>query len=288
MRLRTTLPLLAVLLVGGSRAAWAQEDEASPFASLGLPELAVTLTGDGFQAPTEIPAGLVHVSLDNQSTLESDGTFTLDLMQLPPEVSVDDLTEALASDEFPPFFFDLVLAGGVTAAPGEQNEAVLNLAPGTWYITNVDQLGVAPAALEVTGEPIADAPVPESAQTVHMTSYGFDFPVAFAAGAQVWEISNPSPVPHHIVILKADQAYSFEEVMAAFEASESGTPIAGGPSEDTITDFAYVNLLSPGQTMWVSLDFEPGEYIAMCFMSDSIDVAEFHAMQGMFDNFTVE
>lgn len=114
-------------------------------------------------------------------------------MQLPADVTQEEFDAALASDDIPSFFFEIVFAGGVTANPGEQTQGVLELTPGTWLIANIDQLGIAPLTLTVTGEAPVEPVTIESAHVVHLTSYGFDFPDSIASGEQVWEVTNTEP-----------------------------------------------------------------------------------------------
>ncbi len=287
MRVITALLLVVGIIIGGIGSALAQ-DSNPPFAGLGLPELTIVATNEGFQAPAEVAAGQVLVTLDNQSTIEAEGGLAADIMKLPAEITLEAFEDALESDGVPSFFYDIVFAGAVSALPGEQTQGVVELTAGTWLIANIDQLGIAPLTLTVTDEAPVEPVAIESAQLVHMTSYGFDFPDTIAGGEQVWEVINTSPVPHHIVIVKTDKRYTFDEVMLAFEASETGTPVAGAPADGAVSNYGYVGLLSTGQTTWQVLDMEPGEYIVMCFMTDSIDSTAFHAMQGMVDNFTVE
>jgi len=242
----------------------------------------------GSQALAEIPAGRVLVTIDSQSDIGEDFGLLADFVQVPADVTVDDLNAALSADEGPSFFSDMVFAGGVFAKPGEQAPVVLELAPGPWFIINTDLVGFAALPLTVTGELPAEPVVVEALLTVHMTSYGFDLPESIASGEQIWEVSNTSPVMHHLILLKADQRYTFEEVMLALEQDNVGTAVEGAPDAPAIMEYGGVSLQTPGQTSFQVMNLDPGEYIVMCFRTDAIDSTEFHATQGVVDNFTVE
>ncbi|MGH2557465.1 MAG: hypothetical protein ACRDJH_00260, partial [Thermomicrobiales bacterium] len=132
--------------------------EPSKLAALGLPELVITATDDGYTLPAEAPAGLTLVTLDNQSVeLFGEAQF----IQLPEGITLEQWQEDLQSENTPEWFFDAVWAGGPSAASGTQGRVVLNLTPGAWTIGNTDsEAPYPPASLTVTGEaiePAADA-----------------------------------------------------------------------------------------------------------------------------------
>ena len=56
---------------------------------------------------------------------------------------------------------------------------------------------------------------------------------------------------------------------------------------NAVTPVLDTGVLSPGQSMWVEVDLQPGQYLAACFLSGPGDLP-MHAAMGMFHIFTVE
>jgi hypothetical protein len=146
-RIATLVALLAVIvsLVAGP-AALAQE--ATPTAgfpaSLGYPELRITVTDAGFEAPDQIPAGLVLMTVTNASSDTRD-TADAALMMPPAGVTIDDVaalfgprTASPATGEGSSFgwLYQAAWAGGVIVPPGETMQAVVALTPGNWLLLN--------------------------------------------------------------------------------------------------------------------------------------------------------
>jgi len=77
-------------------------------------------------------------------------------------------------------------------------------------------------------------------------------------------------------------------VQATF-GSFIGTPMAADATpinESAISEVLDTGALSSGQSMWVAVDLQPGQYIAACFLSGPDDVP-MHAAIGMFNIFGV-
>jgi hypothetical protein len=287
LALFVALSMSVVGAIQGSAHDTTHEDGTSELASLGLPELAITVTADGFQAPAEIPAGLVLVTLDNQSEEFGEAQF----VQLPAGITVEQFASdlALERDVVSDYIYESVLNGGVAAPPGAQGQAVLNLAPGEWVIANTDsEIGYEPVSISVTGEavePAADA-VPADLE-VELSAYAFDFPDEVATDPQIWQVTNSDPAPHHILLVSYPEPVTAEQVMATLEMDATGTPVAGALDFEQIQDAGLVPALSQGQTTWVAMDLAPGNYIAVCFFADQGSETP-HAAMGMIDIFTVK
>src|SRR5262245_38870834 len=121
------LVALTMSAVGIARGA-AQDAAPSKLASLGLPELVVTETAAGLSAASDVPAGLTLVTLDNQADHFGEAQF----VQLPDDVTGDDLLASLDSDVTPDWLYTVTWSGGPTAVPGATGHAVVNLTPGQW------------------------------------------------------------------------------------------------------------------------------------------------------------
>jgi hypothetical protein len=276
--------LLAVSLVGVS--AQDATPSTSALAQNGLPELKLTVTDAGLQAPPDAGAGLTYVTLDNQTDAPMDATF----FAQPEGVTLEQVAADLANPNvIPDWVYETAFIGGPVAPPGGTNAAVIDLSAGDWLIaqTNAETSSYAPVPVKVTGE--AEAATSEAIPSdlkVTMKGYKFDFPDEVAAGPQVWEVTNDDPVPHFIVLLRYPGTVTEADVEALL-ASDSGTPPANltiDPSK--IEDAGFVPLHTQGKTSWIGMNLTPGTYIALCFMSDKGSMAP-HAAMGMYDIFTV-
>lgn len=177
------------------------------------------------------------------------------------------------------------LWGGPSAHPGERASVGVNLPAGRYLLlgslysegpeggptTNV----VKP--LEVTGE---GATAPEADAVVRMADFTFAIPADLEAGEQTWRFANSGKQVHHAVIQKLKAGKTMDDVMAFSETFEG---------EDPTEEFAYVHMLSPGSSNFVTLDLTPGSYVALCFIPDYAKGGDGapHMAHGMMQSFTV-
>jgi hypothetical protein len=259
--------------------------EASKLASLGLPELHITVTNDGYELPAEVPAGLTYVTLDNQS----EGFVEAQFVMLPEDLTIEGLAAGFLEETTPESFYRAVWAGGPSAVPGTTSSAIVDLTPGDWVVAQSDsEFPLTPVALKATGEaePAEAGAIPSDVQ-VMASAYKFDFPEELKAGPQVWEVTNADPVPHHVFLLYYPGEITVDDVNAIF-AMEMGTPVPDlAIDPEQLMPAGAITVHSQGKISWTELDLQPGSYVALCFISDQgSDVP--HAYMGMIDVFTVE
>lgn len=276
------------LVVAGPIGAAAQQatPTASPLASLGLPELQITATDQGFDAPAEVKAGWYLVTLDNQTTEDITG----DIMVLPSGQTADSiLSVATPGAAVPAWAYQTTFAGGPAAAAGGSGQAVVQLTEGDWVIWNGGSATPAPHPLTVTAATgTVTAPNPTAGVDVQEQEYAFlglENPVP--AGEQVWKITNTGKQPHFMDVVTLPAGTTQQQLMEAINAEMSGTPVAGGLDLSHITDVGGTSTLSPGQTMWTAFDLAPGTYGVACFFPDQQSGAP-HAALGMVAVFTVQ
>lgn len=250
-------------------------------AGLGLPELTVSMSADGYSVSSpEIPAGWVLVTFDNRA---GDTANSADLMLVPPNESLDRLLESVAApDAMPPsWIYRTAFAGAPWAPAGATAEAVVRLEAGDWAVFSPAPL--TPARLTVTGGD-AKPPAPVSlAPAVEVTMQEFAFvglDGVLAAGPHLWKVTNAGHQPHLMtfgpVPAGTTRAQFTESLTAMMDGSPPpeasgppGPPIAGGCST-----------LSAGASLYLALDLAPGSYGAVCFFPDP-DSGAPHAMLGM-------
>ena len=161
----------------------------SPLAALGYPELRIVATDEGAEVPREVAAGRLLVVLENQGTPDGPAAVSdVNILQLPPGVTLDDLNALLQTEgaPLPDWFGDIDSAGGFNVAAGQTGYAVLDLEPGEWSIAVGDTGLYAP--LTVTADPVttpAASADPPADVTIEQSDFAFDLPDQLPAGRQV-------------------------------------------------------------------------------------------------------
>jgi hypothetical protein len=315
IRNTAALAVVTTAMAGRAREVTAWTQDASPaaglaLAGLGLPEVAITVTDVGFQAPAQIPAGRVLLTATNAGGQPADVNLALP----PPGVSLADVAslfgppaataaadDSLAGEDgVPRWIYEATWAGGPIVPPGETVQTVVELVPGAWILLNdapsppqVPQpitvggdaggtagAGASPAA--TAWEPVADVAV----ELQEYTFVGLDRPVP--AGLQTWRITNTGTQPHFVLLAKGPAGITVDQLMTLVMLPPNATPPPGFPYKQSDFDFNQPGLavLSPGYTSWLALDLAPGTYAALCFVPDE-QTGVPHAAMGMFAVFTV-
>jgi hypothetical protein len=295
-----------LLVLTGARGTLAQETTpragaGATFAdTLGLPELAITAPGKGFDGvPDTTAAGRYVVTFTNTAPDEID----LNFMQLPDGVTVADLAEpppgaggtpvagGAEEDQAPEWFYHTYIAGGVSVQAGQTGQAIVDLKLGTSATWAGDpSVPLTPVELTVTGDMPADVAEPAADVTINEvgTADGFAFRLdgALAAGQQTVRVYNHSDQPHFVFLVKAPGPITEEQVQAlvTFDPS-SGTPLpAGTPKQEDfvpISSLSTMSTMSIGATAWFATNLEPGYYVMLCFVGDPDHGGMPHAAEGM-------
>ena len=312
------LLVVLVMLFGTIAPALAQDatpaaDGGSAFAELGLPEIAVTITETAYEGvPADLAAGRYVLTVSN--ALEPvEGPFGPEsagagFLQIPEEMTAEEFiaevgppaatpeaADAAASpmadeEEFmqpPPWYYEITLAGGPHALPGETRSAVIDLTPGEWVLWWGESPGAPqpPVPVTVTGEAPADQLDMNADLRIEMSEYTFTFPTPLTAGSHVVELANVGDQPHFIGMVRVPEGTTLDDVMALYAAVEAmaedpmATPTGGLHFADI--DFVlHTADQSAGVTAWYTVDLEPGTYLAVCFVPD-VESGIPHALLGM-------
>jgi hypothetical protein len=276
--------------------------------TLGLPELAITATDDGFEGvPAETEAGRYLVTFTNDAAGEA-AEGGLGFMRLPEGRTVDDLAAAaealgelmaggspaaMAGGEDPlTWVYETYIAGGLAAGPGGTGQAIVDLRPGDYAVWGDDPaLPIPPVAMTVSGEMPADPPEPEARLTVTelgtADGYAFEVEGDLAPGLQTLRIDNKSDQPHFVVLLRSPEPITEEQLTALLELPEDAAPPPGLPNPEEFVDVAYAATQSAGTTQWLAVDLEPGSHVLTCFFPDPNHGGIPHAAEGMAELVTV-
>ena len=295
------LALGSVLAASGPAAASQDATVAPPsLTNLGYPELRITVTATGVEAPDEIEAGRYLVTVEAAGR----GSVDVHLVQLPEGVTEAQAETALLSEteaDVPSIVHEWDFAGGLFVPVGETDHLVLDLTPGDWFIVGADTGGetdeaATPVAIDplrpltVTPGDAAPAEEPPVTATVELREFAFSgLPDGSAAGRQIWEVTNVGEQVHHIILAYYPGEITVEQVQTLVALGDEGTPSPDFGVDPALIEFevGQVHVLSPGRTIWVELNLEqPGSYLALCFMPDAESGMD-HASLGMVDVFTL-
>jgi hypothetical protein len=280
----------------GSAGAVAQDatPEASPvaeslFANLGLPELTVTATDEGFEvSESEVEAGRYLVHLVNET---DNPDIAAGFVRLVDGKTLDDLSfaEEMASgtpmpEEMPDvdtfaWLYDTYVAGGVTT---DSDQGVIDLRGGEYGVWADNPTSpIAAAPLTVTGDADARIEEPEPEATVTIVEEGAGGEVT--AGPQIVKILNASDQPHFVIGFHYPEEITIEQVMEflMFDPSSGATPSAEMLDETLLTFPIFAPTQSVGTTQWVEMDTESGQLILVCFVPDPVAGGIPHAFEGM-------
>lgn len=236
-----------------------------------------------FEAPTQIEAGLVSITLEN----EGQEPHHVQLARLNDGVSPDQFQTALQQN--PEAVLVLVTwAGGPGVVDfGGSQEVIVELTAGNYmllcFIPSPDGVphlakGMV-ASLEVVDKSAQTGEQPPKADaTVKMDDFAFILPSEIKAGTQVWRIDNHGQQPHEIGLIKLAEGKTMEGV-GAFMTAPNGPP--------PFSDVGGLQAIDPGESGWVNLNLTPGEYVALCHIPDPAS-GKPHVELGMVAAFSVE
>ena len=290
----------ALTLIGaaGALAQDATPESESLLADLGLPELTVTATDEGFElSESEVEAGryLVHFVNETENPDVAAGFVrlidgkTLDDLSFADELaSGTPMPEEMPDPQSFVWLYDTYVAGGVSAT---SDQAVIDLRGGDYGVWGDDPTSmIAAAPLTVTGDPEAriEGPEPEAAVTIveeGAGGEGFKFTVTgdATAGTQIVKILNASDQPHFVIGFHYPEDITIEQAMEfiMFDPSSGATPSPNMLDETLLTFPIYAPVQSVGTTQWVALNAESGQVIIVCFVPDPVAGGIPHAFEGM-------
>ncbi len=297
MRRWLLVSLLLCSLFAGGAVARAGDDAfpAMPLDELGLPEVLVATDGATLSAPASLDAGRYFLQVDNNAT----ASVAVEFYRAPEGASAADLIpgfqDAAALDQPPPDFYDLLIAGGVTAEAGGHGQAVIDLPAGSWiaaaFVYGNGADGLLTQAVDVTGD-IGDPDDPDSDIDLNFEDFSFDMEERVPAGDQVWELENDGEQPHFISIYSYGGELTEAAVNAAlFDAyGTAPQPVDAGAIPIDLGELVEVGgsgTMSAGTEAWLQLDLPAGTYLALCQVADRESGLP-HAALGQFFIFSVE
>ncbi|MGB3331052.1 MAG: hypothetical protein WBA46_18970 [Thermomicrobiales bacterium] len=265
--------------------------------ALGLPEVEIVHTSEGFKVPAAIAAGLHTVILRS----ETDLMVYADFMQLPAGLSLEEATpialDAGGNDVVQPGW---TFGGGNNVDPHAELRFVVDLPAGNWTIATsyynestpetmvLHPLTVgagSPAATPVSSpmaSPVAARPDGDLTMLLQDVAFG-GIPETVPAGPTLVQVDNVGTQPRQMVLMRTPKALTSADFETMFAARNAGTP---DPLWAQMVWVGYAALLSPGFTQWVEFDLKPGIYTATSWTIDPESGAP-ALLLGMVQSFTV-
>lgn len=293
--------------------------DSSDFASLGYPELKVTITENGYEGiPDTLPAGRYLLT----ATVTGGVPAELSNDQTPPTVafvsptpaglSADDFLQIIggaaspagatpemgatpsASDQqgdedqqLPLAVYQMKFAGGTMVFPGQTaTQAVIDLTAGEWIAWADDPGGPATTIFTVTGDFPAEVKDPEADITATLIDFAITIEGDLTAGKHTIKVQHHGAQPHFLEVEKGPDTMTRDQVAASIAGEMSGTPAANGISDSELQPVFYSPTQSIGTVTWHEIDLPAGMMVAACFFPTA-GTGVPHAAEGMFDVFQV-
>jgi uncharacterized cupredoxin-like copper-binding protein len=172
---------------------------------------------------------------------------------------------------------------GPLSEPNTSSEIGLEFTPGNYLLISEARGDEGPqqSTLNLTvSEATAATAAPEADINVVMADFAFAIPGEIKSGEQLWKVTNEGQQIHHMVIMKPNEGKTVEDIL-------SFDPASGG--EEPATEVGIIEVMTNGESAYKTMNLEPGEYIAICFMPDHAEGGDGapHFVHGMVQNFTV-
>lgn len=229
-----------------------------------IPQITIKAHDYSFEAPAQIEAGLVSIRLEN----EGQEPHHVQLVRLNDGVTMEQLQATL--QQGPEAALPLVtLDGGPGVVPsGKSQQVTVELTPGHYllmcFVPGPDGIphlakGMMAPLEVVSGAEQREVSEPKANGLVRMLDFSFVLPTEIKAGPQVWKVTNEGQQPHEIALIKLAQGKTIADVQAFMQA-----PTGAPPFEDA----GGLQGIDPGESGWLNLDLQPGNYVALCHIPD--------------------
>lgn len=176
--------------------------------------------------------------------------------------------------------------GGPTAVPGHPGKVWLKLDPGNYVFASTDEdANHTPLVTEglyqrvaVTSGDTGEQP-PQAAYQAKLVDFDIELPRDIKPGVNVWHIVDQGAEPHLLAIFRLAPGKTPDDLKAALSPQAASAP---PPGQFVLMSSA----LSPGTDEYAPVALAPGDYVALCFVTDPL-TGKPHFMLGMFVPFSV-
>jgi hypothetical protein len=263
------LPLVALLAACATKDASktaAASDSTKPVAAAVPHQMTIVASDYKFEAPDEVPAGMMTVHLVDNGTEMHHVAF----VALKDGKTMADVDQAMKAKGAPPAW--MVDHGGVNPPRpgGGMASATQELEPGNYallcFIPSAD--GVPHFAkgmvrpLTVTASTGADAPAPDADIVMTLNDYTFTTSKPLTAGKHTIRIENAASQSHELFLSKLAPGKKAEDIPAwllKMDGPPPTDPMGGVPA------------IAPKMVTYITVDLTPGDYALICFLDDPKD-----------------
>jgi len=228
----------------------------------------VKATDYKFDAPASVPAGTISFRLEN-SGKEVHHLWLVQLLNGKTLADFQKAMDAWTSGPMPSWVVDV--GGPNEASTGVTAEATMTLDAGSYvmvcYVPSPDgrphvmkgmikALAVTSAGATAPSEPTADI-------TMKMTDYAFDLSQPITAGKHVIRIENTATQSHEVIIGRLLAGKTMRQALTWLNEGQKGpAPVVG---------LGGASGLAKGRHQFITMNFEPGRYVLLCFIPDVKD-----------------
>ena len=248
----------------------------------GLTTFEIRVTDDGYTSADQVSAGRVAITLHNDGHGQRNAQF----LRVSDGVSLAQLATTFQNDQRSAMSLVSFAGGPGTVPPGGTQEVVQDLVEGQYVMVTLllgeDGFQYVPPGMFKPFRVVAasgassSGPLPGD-EVLQLEDFGFGIP-RLTAGSHTLRLDNVGKVPHEILVKRMAPEKTLADALA-FVLTPVGTP----PYAD-----AGGALVFPGsQSVGMTLDLAPGQYVAICYFRDSV-TRKTHAELGMIRDFTVD
>lgn len=280
--LRVSWALAAVLVATVCLGACSDgRDAASTAARDG--ELTIVATDDGYEFPSEVREGWVHVTFENHGSTIHEAMF----IKLPEDMTAEEyLEEVRSGTDFPEGALDY--SGPGLTSPGLSIEVWVELEAGNyilacWFRGHLLRDPV--QRLTVVADPSFRTEPPREDVTLRLLDYRYELNGEFSEGPQVIRVETPGPSMHEFDIFLLDDGKSVEDLWLWYRTGQEGPAPAralGGVMDNHDIE----------RVVWLRTHLRPGRYVLWCGLPLTTDGSgtggeASHGDAGMFHRFTI-
>lgn len=239
-------------------------------------ELVIVISDKGFDAPSQVEAGLVNVRLFNRST----ATQHIAILKVDRLDRVASIAEYLRSGDWNVPWINR-MGGPESNAPGGVSSVSMMLEPGRYVVA---QLPVAPTRggplvltevqeLSVIRRADGAGPgaLPVTEVTLVMNEWGFTLEGPLHAGRRTLRVENKGQFEHHVSIVRLLAGHTLEQAVRWAER-----PVGAAPFEAV----GGTTNVERGRAVNVTVDLMPGDYALLCTTYNPLS-KQLHSQHGM-------
>ncbi len=222
-----------------------------------------------FDVPDEVEGGTVQLTFKNDGAQAHE----LEILRVGDGITVDQVQKELLDQEDAPIPDYLISAPGGSGgtAPGATNVSTISLEKGTYvYFCTFSQDDEPPHYQngmlgEFTVKDIGStAALPDTDASIEPSEYKFDVS-GLKAGENTVTFANKGKQFHHVIAVPLADGATLDEAVAFLSAEGEGSE---GPPPVDFAKEQDVAVTGPGEAQVVTMTFESGSYVFLCFIRD--------------------